>query len=92
MTTQRQQILIGATSRVFSGVMIHRTMDKGGMSSMVHASQIELAANASLLFAPGGLHLMLMDPKRALRAGERVEINLEFRGGLVVPSEFEVRR
>ena len=59
---------------------------------MVHARQVELAANASLIFAPGGYHLMLMTPKRTLRAGDAVVINLEFRGGLVLPVAFEVRK
>jgi copper(I)-binding protein len=35
---------------------------------------------------------MLMKPKRALRAGDSVVINLEFRGGLVLPVTFEVRK
>jgi len=45
-----------------------------------------------LLFAPGGYHLMLMNPKRRLHSGDRVEIVLEFRGGLVVPVAYEVRK
>ena len=72
--------------------MIHRTIVKDGMAGMAHASQIELAPNASLIFAPGGYHLMLMNPKRTLRAGDPVVINLEFRGGLVLPVAFEVRK
>ncbi len=88
----RQQVLIGASSAGFGEVMIHRTTEKDGMAGMVHASQIELPPNTSLAFAPGGLHLMLMKPTRALRAGDRVSINLEFRDGLVVPFAFEVRK
>ena len=90
--TSRPQILVAASSSGFGSVMIHRTIVKDGMAGMVHASQIELAANASLIFAPGGFHLMLMKPKRTLRAGDPVVINLEFRGGLVLPVAFEVRR
>jgi len=73
-------------------VMIHRTIVKDGMARMVHESQIEIAPNASLLFAPGGYHLMLLNPKRTLRAGNRVDVNLEFRGGLVLPVAFEIRK
>ena len=72
--------------------MIHRTIVKDGMATMEHASQIELTPNASLIFAPGGYHLMLMNPKRTLRASDPVVINLEFRSGLVVPVDFEVRK
>ena len=90
--TSRPQVLVAASSSGFQSVMIHRTIVKDGMAGMVHASQIELAPKASLIFAPGGYHLMLMSPKRTLRVGDRVVINLEFRGGLVLPVAFGVRK
>jgi copper(I)-binding protein len=33
-----------------------------------------------------------MNPKRTLRAGDRVDVILEFRGGLRLPVSFEVRQ
>jgi protein SCO1/2 len=90
--TSRPQVLMDASSPGFESVIIHRTIVTHGMAGMAHESQIELAANASLVFAPGGYHLMLMNPKRPLRAGDPVVINLEFRGGLVLPVTFEVRK
>ena len=90
--SSRPQVLLAASSPGFEGAMIHRTIVKDGMAGMAHASQIELAPNANLRFAPGGYHLMLMQPKQMLRAGDRVEIKLEFRGGLVLPVAFEVRK
>jgi hypothetical protein len=33
-----------------------------------------------------------MSPKRTLRAGDRVDINLEFRSDLVLAVAFEVRK
>ncbi len=88
----RPQVLAAASSSGFETVMIHRTIVKEGMARMVHAPQIELTPNASLIFVPGGYHLMLMNPQRTLRAGDSVVINLEFRGGLVLPVAFEVRK
>ena len=90
--TSRPQVLLAASSSGFESVMIHRAIVKDGMAGMAHAARIELTANASLIFAPGGYHLMLMNPKRTLRAGDPVVINLEFRGGLVLPVAFEVRK
>ena len=90
--TSRPQRLLAASSSGFGSVMIHRTIVKDGMAGMVHASQVELAPNANLIFAPGGYHLMLVNPKRTLRAGDAVDINLEFRGGLVLPVTFEIRK
>ena len=90
--TLRPQVLVAASSSEFKTAMIHRTIVKDGVAGMMHASQIELAPKASLIFAPGGYHLMLMNPKRTLRAGDPVVINLELRGGLVLPVTFEVRK
>ena len=90
--TSRPQVLVTANSPDFERVMIHRTIVKDGMASMVHTSQIELTTNASFIFAPGGYHLMLMNSKRTLRASDPVVINLEFRSGLVLPVAFEVRK
>jgi copper(I)-binding protein len=91
-STSRPQVLVAASSSGFETVMIHRTIAKEGLTGMEHVPQIELLPNASLLFAPGGYHLMLLNPKRVLHAGDRVDITLEFRGGLVLPVAFEVRK
>ena len=90
--TSRPQVLVAASSSGFESAMIHRTIVKDDMAGMVYLSQVELAPNANLIFAPGGYHLMLMKPKRTLRAGDQIVINLEFRGGLVLPVAFNVRK
>ena len=90
--TSRLHVLVAASSSGFESAMIHRTIVKDGIAGMAHLSQIGLPPNANLIFAPGGYHLMLMNPKRTLRAGDSVVINLEFRGGLVLPVAFEVRK
>lgn len=90
--TSRPQALVAASSSGFADVMMHRTVLKDGMARMEHLSQLELAPGASAIFAPGGNHLMLMRPKQALRAGDSVLIELEFRGGLVLPVAFAVRK
>lgn len=90
--TSRLQVLVAASSPGFGSVMIHRTIVKDGVARMAHPTQIELAPDANFIFAPGGYHLMLMNPKQTLRAGDRAVIRLEFRDGLVLPVEFEVRK
>jgi len=90
--TSRAQALVAASSTGFARVMMHRTVVRNGVAHMEHLSQVELAPNASVRFAPGGNHLMLMNPKQALHAGDAVVIRLEFRGGLVLPVAFAVRK
>src|SRR5258708_38451423 len=58
--TSRSQVLVAASSSSFQAVMIPRTIAKEGMTGMERAPQIELSPKASLLFAPGGYHLMLL--------------------------------
>jgi hypothetical protein len=91
-STSRPQVLAAASSSGFESVMMHHTTVRDGMAGMEHLAQVELAPDASLIFAPGRNHLTLMNPKQALHAGDAVVIKLEFRGGLVLPVAFEVRR
>jgi copper(I)-binding protein len=91
-STSRQQVLVAASSSGFESVTMHRTVVRGGMAGMERLPQIELATNVGLIFAPGGNHLMLMNPKQALRAGDVVVVKLEFQGGLVLPVTFAVRK
>ena len=54
--------------------------------------RLALKPDEEVRFAPGGLHLMLLKPKRALRAGDRVRITLHFSGGLAHELTLPVKR
>lgn len=84
-------VLVGAECEVAAEVQLHRTVMEGGMARMIRQESIEIPANGSLEFKPGDYHLMLMKPKRALKAGERVEITLKFKDGSSQAATFEVR-
>lgn len=90
--TSRPQILVAASSSSFKSLSMHRNIVQNGMTAMEHVSQIKIAPNTSLEFTPGGNHLMLMNPQRTLHVGDRVDITLEFRGGLRLPVSYEIRR
>lgn len=49
--------------------MIHDTAEAKGTMKMVMAGPIALTKDAPLTFAPGGLHVMAMEPSSALKAG-----------------------
>jgi copper(I)-binding protein len=51
------------------------TMD-GGMMKMRPLEKLELPANKTVNLKPGGYHVMLIDIKRELKAGERVPLTL----------------
>ena len=86
------QTLLGARSSDFKSVMLHQTLSKGGVTHMKHPPRIEIKAGSTLQFTPGGYHLMLMYPKKALLQGDQVEVLLEFQGGLVLPVKLKVSK
>jgi len=70
--------LVGVTSPDFDSIEIHHTVIKDGMASMVHLKSVIIPAYSTVKFEPNGLHLMLIDPKRSLRVGDKVKIKLKF--------------
>lgn len=84
-------ILVGASSPAFAKVMLHRTVMEEGMAKMVHQMQIEIPAHGKVTFEPNDYHLMLMKPKQQLKAGDKVDITLEFKDGKSMVVTHEVR-
>lgn len=82
----------GVESLDFGMPMIHRTVEEGGVSRMREAGELPVPAGGELVFAPGGLHLMLMAPRRALAEGDVARIRLVLADGRRVYAEFPVRR
>ncbi len=74
--TDRPLVLVGASSPQFERVEFHRSRVEGGMARMTRERELVVAPGKALRLAPGGRHLMLVKPKRALRAGDRVELTL----------------
>lgn len=85
------KVLVGASSDAFGEVMLHRTIVEGGMAKMVHQMAITIPAKGEVTFEPNGYHVMLMAPKKPLKAGDKVEITLKFKDGETVKVVHEVR-
>ncbi|WKZ35826.1 MAG: copper chaperone PCu(A)C [Anaerolineales bacterium] len=72
--------LIGASSDAASAVEIHLSqMSTDGVMQMTRQEAITLPSNAMLELKPGSYHVMLIDLKQDLAAGESIEITLHFR-------------
>ncbi len=67
----------GAHSSDFGSVDIHRMSMENGTMRMRAEPQVLLEPDATVEFEPGGLHLMLTGPKRALKAGDHVTVKLD---------------
>jgi copper(I)-binding protein len=85
------QILVGAVSPDFAQISFHQTRTVNGMSEMNAVDKLTVASQSSLRFAPGGYHMMLMQPRRALHPGDQVPITLHFADGNSLLVLFEVR-
>lgn len=85
------KVLVAASSADFNNVMLHRTVVDNGLAKMIHQMAITIPARGDVTFEPNGYHVMLMGPKRALKAGNKVEITLKFKDGEVVKVVHEVR-
>jgi copper(I)-binding protein len=84
--------LTGASSPLAREVMVHRTMEKDGVSSMRAMTQgLVIPPGGQVAFAPGGNHFMVMGLKRPLKPGERLALTLTFDGGRKVEAQLAVR-
>ena len=83
--------LVGASSPDYAEVSIHQTLESHGMSEMRPVASLVLKPQATVRFAEGGYHLMLMHATRQLHQHDRVEIVFRFSDGRTMPVPFEVR-
>ncbi len=83
--------LVSVDSDDFGQVMLHQSMQSSGMSHMRHVDRIEIPAHGKVTLAPGGYHLMLMQPKHALTVGQTVMLVLHFADGGTLSVPFEVK-
>lgn len=84
--------LTSARSADFARVEIHEMTMTDGMMRMRPLEKIGLPASRIVELVPGGRHLMLFEPKRPLRAGDRVTLDLVLDDGSRHAVEFEVRK
>ena len=73
--------VISISSPDFDSAEIHRTVIEEDIARMLPVKQLEIPANSQVKLEPGGLHLMLFDPKRPLREGETVTLIIQRRDG-----------
>jgi len=84
-------LLRGARSPACGMLMLHKSESKNGVGSMEDVSSLEIPAGGTLSFAPGGYHLMCMDPTAAMKPGASVAVMLKFADGSKVSTTFAVK-
>lgn len=84
--------IVSASSPSFGSVELHETRTVDGVSRMRSVPELRLPPDEAAVLKPGGLHLMLMQPRTALKAGSRVAVEFRLSDGRRVLGEFEVRK
>ncbi|RPE77011.1 copper chaperone PCu(A)C [Vulcaniibacterium tengchongense] len=87
----RALTVAGARSPAFAEVSLHETRVVEGVSRMRALPELRIEPGGAATLQPGGLHLMLMRPHGALRAGQKVAVEFTLKEGGSVRGEFVVR-
>jgi len=72
-------VLTRAASPACGMLMLHKSQDDSGMAMMMDVGTITIPAHGAVIFAPGGYHLMCMQP--AMKVGDTVHLTLTFQNG-----------
>ena len=72
--------LVSASSPVAGVVEIHEMKMEGDVMRMRAVPELALPAGKAVALKPGGFHVMLMDLKQALKAGDSVPVTLVVEG------------
>lgn len=76
LTSASDARLVGASTPLAGSAEIHAMEMKGNMMRMHAVDGVDLPAGKSVNFASGGYHIMLLDLKRQLKAGDSVPLTL----------------
>jgi copper(I)-binding protein len=74
--------ITGASSSACGMLMLHESSDASGMAMMMDVPNVTVPAHGSVTFAPGGYHLMCMQPKMVV--GQNVPVTVTLQGGAQV--------
>ena len=79
--SQATRLLQQASSPDFARVEFHASVVTQDRARMEARENITIAVGETIHFAPGGLHLMLINKKRSLGVGDTVAVTLVFDNG-----------
>lgn len=81
LTAEQDASLVKASSPAFGRIELHEMKMQGDLMQMRQVQKIDLAKGKTVKLEPGGLHLMLYQPRQPLKAGDRVPLSLTVKRG-----------
>ena len=85
-------MLRSITSENFERSEFHKTEIKDGMARMTLISHLVIKPHSKLSFEPGKFHLMLINPQKAFKAGDKIKMTLQFTNGEKLSFNASVKR
>lgn len=84
--------IVGLKSAAFTKVEIHKTIEQEGTVRMERVPRLTISANSSVELAPGGLHLMMIQPVNPIKQNDNIEVTMIFDDGREQTLEMTVKR
>lgn len=84
--------IVGVSSPAFAESSLHETRIVDGISRMRALPELRIAPGGAATLKPGGMHLMLMQPRAPLKPGSKVVIEFALKDGGKLLGEFVVRK
>jgi copper(I)-binding protein len=89
--TDKTVELTGAASPACGMVMLHQSVEENGVGKMLPVKSVAVPAHGQFSFAPGGYHLMCMQPQPSMTIGHNVPLTLTFADGQSLTAQFPVQ-
>ena len=84
--------IIAIRSAAFASIEIHQTIEQDGVMQMEPVPILTIDPDSNVQLAPGGLHLMMMNPTQPTRPGDVLEIEIEFDDGSTQHLDMTVKK
>ena len=84
--------IVGASADVAGAVELHEMVRSGDMMKMSPVKSVTVPAKGNIELRPGGLHLMLFELKRPLKAGDAVSLTFTTSAGVRVQTTAPVKK
>lgn len=73
--------LVSASNSITDVTEIHTHLEEKGMKKMVQIPKIDIKAGKTAHLKPGGMHIMVMDLKKGVKEGDKINLKLNFDNG-----------
>jgi hypothetical protein len=83
--------LVSASSPACGMLMLHQSKQENGVETMRPVKSVTVPAHGTVSFAPGGYHLMCMEPQPSMQAGSNAMVTLKFADGQALTQPFPVK-